>query len=107
LTDQPAFDRSLSGERTALAWTRSALSLAANGALIARAAFVASLPVLGVVLTVAIAAATLLIWRHGQLITPARRRPLPGPHAQTHPLRQLSALTVATAAVAAAVAVIS
>lgn len=107
MTDQPAFDDALSGERTALSWTRSALSLAVNGVLIARAAFVASLPLLGVVLTIAVAAATLLIWRHGQQITPARRRPLPGPHQQTHSLRQLSALTVATAAVAAAIAVIT
>jgi uncharacterized membrane protein YidH (DUF202 family) len=106
LTDEPEFDPGLSGDRTALSWTRSALSLAANGVLIARAAFDADLPVLGVVMAVAVAAATLLVWSHGDQLTPARRRPLPGPHEQSRPLRQLTVFTVATAAVAIVISVI-
>lgn len=96
----------VSVERTALAWARSALSLAANGVLIARGAFEADVPVLGAVLTVAVAAATLLVWRHGERITPARRLPLPGPHEQSRPFRQLTAFTVGTAAIAIAICVI-
>jgi uncharacterized membrane protein YidH (DUF202 family) len=42
-------DEAPASERTALAWTRSALTMAASGVLIARAAFVGHLPVLGVV----------------------------------------------------------
>jgi hypothetical protein len=106
LTDEPEVDLGLSGDRTELSWTRSALSLAANGVLIARAAFDADLPVLGVLLTVAIAAATLLVLSHGRRITPARRRPLPGPHEQIHPFRQLTFFTVATAAIATVISVI-
>ena len=98
---------SVPAERTALAWTRSALNLAANGTLIARAAFVAGLPVVGVAVAVAIAAGTVLVWRHGQLITLARRRRTAGPHHQAEPLRLLSVLALATAAVATALTVIN
>jgi len=48
----------LARERTALAWTRSALTMAASGVLIARAAFVGHLAVLGVVSAVAMASLT-------------------------------------------------
>lgn len=61
-------DPGLARERTALAWTRSALTMAASGVLIARAAFVGHLPVLGVVIAVAMATLSVLTWRNGQAI---------------------------------------
>jgi uncharacterized membrane protein YidH (DUF202 family) len=106
VTARPDDDPGVTAERTALAWTRSALNLAANGALIARAAFVAGLPVVGVVVAVLIAIATMLVWRHGQLITLARRRSMAGPQHQSGPLRLLSVVAIATAAAATAVSVI-
>jgi len=46
-------DLGLARERTMLAWTRSALIVAASGTLIARAAFVGHLALLGVATAVA------------------------------------------------------
>ena len=61
-------DLGLARERTALAWTRSALTMAASGALIARAAFVGDLAWLAVVSAMAIATLSVLTWHHGQVI---------------------------------------
>ena len=68
-TDDPGLAR----ERTALAWTRSALTMAASGVLIARAAFVGHLAVLGVVSAVAMAILSGLTWRNGQATYRERR----------------------------------
>jgi hypothetical protein len=89
-----------------MAWTRSALNLAANGVLLARAAIAADLVALGVVVSVAIAPAALLMWRHGNVIYPARRASPPGVHHQRRALLTVTALTVATAVVAVAVALL-
>jgi uncharacterized membrane protein YidH (DUF202 family) len=70
-TDDPGLAR----ERTALAWTRSALAMAASGVLIARAAFVGHLRVLGVVSAVEMAMLAALTWRHGQAIYREHREP--------------------------------
>ena len=65
----------LARERTALAWTRSALTMAASGALIARAAFVGHLAWLAVLSAVAIATLSVLTWHHGQVIYREHREP--------------------------------
>ena len=70
-TDDPGLAR----ERTALAWTRSALTMAASGVLITRAAFVGHLAWLAVVSAVAIATLSVLTWHHGQVIYREHREP--------------------------------
>ena len=98
-------DRGLARERTALAWTRSALSIAASGTLIARAAFVEHLDVLGVAAAVAIATVSALTWRHGQLIYRERHDVSVQPHPQTSAFGLLTAATVLTAATAVVVTI--
>ena len=98
-------DPGLARERTALAWTRSALSIAAIGTLIARAAFVGHLAVLGVAAAVAIAIFSALTWRHGQVIYRERRHVSTPPHAQTSAFGLLTGVTVLTAAIAVVVTI--
>jgi hypothetical protein len=93
-------DHGLARERTALARTRSALNIAASGTLIARAAFVEHLSVLGVVTAVAMATLSALTWRHGQVIYRQRHPPGMTPHVQTSALGLLTAATVLIAAIA-------
>jgi uncharacterized membrane protein YidH (DUF202 family) len=101
-TDDPGLAR----ERTALAWTRSALTMAASGVLVARAAFVGHLPVLGVVSAVAMAVLSALTWRNGQAIYRERRRPSWMPQRlQTAAFGLLTAATVLIAAIAIVVTV--
>jgi uncharacterized membrane protein YidH (DUF202 family) len=95
-TDDPGLAR----ERTALAWTRSALNMAASGTLIARAAFVGRLAALGVVIAIAMATLAALIWRHGRVIYHERREPGMPPHLQTAAFGLLMAATVSIAAIA-------
>ena len=59
-------DPGLAPERTALAWTRSALSVAASGALIARACLGAHLNVLGTLIAIVMAMLAFVVWRHGR-----------------------------------------
>lgn len=99
-------DLGVSGDRTRLAWSRSALNLAANGVLIARAAAEARLIAIAIALAAAVAGAAMLVWRHGDSLAPARRRPAPGCHHQELALLQLSALTVSIAIVAGVIAVL-
>jgi uncharacterized membrane protein YidH (DUF202 family) len=89
----------LARERTALAWTRSALNLAASGTLIARAAFTAHLDVLGLASAVAMASLALLTWRHGRGIYLARGVPGTFPHHERGALGLLTAATLVTATV--------
>jgi len=95
----------LAAERTELAWTRSALNMAASGLLIARSAFLADLDALGVASAIAMALMAFLTWRHGQAIY--RRRGLAAglPHPQATALRLLTAATIVTALVAILVTV--
>jgi uncharacterized membrane protein YidH (DUF202 family) len=93
-------------ERTALAWTRSALNMAASGALIARAAFVEHLVVLGVTTAIGMAALSALTWRHGQVIYRARHHPGLPPHIQTSAFELLMAATLLTAAIAVIVTIV-
>jgi uncharacterized membrane protein YidH (DUF202 family) len=100
-TDDPGLAR----ERTALAWTRSALNMAASGTLIARAAFVGHLAALGVVSAIAMATLAALTWRHGRVIYHDRREPGMPPHLQTAAFGLLMAATVLIAAIAIVVTI--
>ncbi len=100
-------DPGLARDRTALAWTRSALNMAASGVLIARAAFTAHLDALGVVSAVAMATLALLTWRHGQAIYRKRRQPDMSPHLQTRQFVRLTIATVLTATIAMLVSIVS
>jgi uncharacterized membrane protein YidH (DUF202 family) len=100
-TDDPGLAR----ERTALAWTRSALTMAASGVLIARAAFVGHLPVLGVVSAIAMAILSALTWRRGQAIYRERRAPLMPQRPQIAAFGLLTSATVLIAAIAIVVTV--
>jgi uncharacterized membrane protein YidH (DUF202 family) len=100
-TDDPGLAR----ERTALAWTRSALAMAASGVLIARAAFVGHLRVLGVVSAVGMAMLAALTWRHGQAIYRERREPWMPQRLQTAAFGLLTAATVLIAVIAIMVTV--
>jgi hypothetical protein len=93
-------DPGLARERTALAWTRSALNMAASGTLIARAAFVGHLAVLGVATAVAMATFSALTWHHGQVIYRERHGPGITGRAQTRAFALLTGATVLTAAIA-------
>jgi uncharacterized membrane protein YidH (DUF202 family) len=92
--------RGLAGERTSLAWIRSAIGLAAIGVLIARAAFNAHLDVLGVLFAIGMATIAALTWRHARSAdrrrAPADEQSVPRPQA----LGLLTAATVVTAGVA-------
>jgi uncharacterized membrane protein YidH (DUF202 family) len=100
-TDDPGLAR----ERTALAWTRSALTMAGSGVLIARAAFVGNLAVLGVACAVAMAILSALTWRNGQAIYRERREPWLPQRLQTTAFGLLTAATVLIAAIAIVVTV--
>jgi len=100
-TDDPGLAR----ERTALAWTRSALNMAASGTLIARAAFVGHLAAFGVVTAIAMATLAALTWRHGRVIYHERRETGMPAHLQTAAFGLLMAATVLIAAIAIVVTV--
>jgi uncharacterized membrane protein YidH (DUF202 family) len=102
-TDDPGLAR----ERTALAWTRSALTMAASGVLIARAAFLAHLAWLGVLSAIAMATLSALTWRHGQIIYRGRREPTMPQHLQTDAFAQLTAATALIAATALVVTIVT
>jgi hypothetical protein len=79
--------------------------MAASGTLIARAAFVGHLPVLGVASAVAMASLSALIWRHGQAIFGGRHQPSMAPQVQTRAFSLLTGATVLTAVIAAIVTI--
>ncbi len=93
-------DPGLARDRTALAWTRSALNAAASGALIARAGFTAHLDTLGLASAIAMATIAVLTWRHGQSLYRDRTGPVIAPHHQTAALGLLTAGTLVIAAFA-------
>lgn len=101
---EPRFGPGVAADRTVLAWTRSALNIAATGALIARAGFNAHLDALGVLSAVAMALFALQTWRRGQAIY--AERTLAGMHTrpQTRALQLLTAGTLALAATATGIA---
>ena len=79
--------------------------MAASGVLIARAAFLGHLPILGVVSAVAMAILSALTWRNGQAIYRERRQPWMPRHLQTAAFGLLTAATVLIAAIAIVVTV--
>ena len=91
-------------ERTALAWTRSALNFAVSGALIARAGFVAHLDGLGVACALAGAGLAFVTWHHGQTLY--RRRGTAGASAQQQPI-EFALLTAATVLTGAAAVIVT
>lgn len=99
-------DPGLARDRTRLAWTRSALNMAASGTLIARAGFAAHLDAVGLVSAIAMATMALLTWRHGRAIY--RERGVAGtfPHHQPGALGLLTTATLLTAAVAILVTIV-
>lgn len=99
------YDRGLSGDRTALAWNRSSLSIASTAVLTARAAFIGHLWILGVGAGIALAAISVTIHRHAELIYAGRRGPGADRHHQAEAFRLLTAATLATALTAAVVGV--
>jgi uncharacterized membrane protein YidH (DUF202 family) len=98
-------DPSLARDRTALAWTRSALNVAASGALIARAGFTAHLDALGLTSAIAMATIAVLTWRHGQSLYRDRSGPVMPPLHQTVALGLLTAATLLIAAFAITVTI--
>ncbi len=92
-------------DRTALAWTRSALNMAASGTLIARAGFTAHLVGLGVASAIAMATMAWLTWRHGEMLYRERGHAGASPHLQTAAFGLLTAATSLTAAVAIVVTI--
>ncbi len=74
--------------------------MAASGTLIARAAFVGDLPVLGLASAIAMAALALVTWHHGHLIYRERRGAGRSPPLQAVEFRLLTAATVVIAAIA-------
>ena len=99
-------DPGLARDRTALAWTRSALNMAATGTLIARGAFIAHLDALGIASAVAMAMLALLTWRHGEAIYRERRHPSMSPPLQTGGFVLLTIATMLTAAIAMLVSIV-
>lgn len=96
-------DPGLARDRTSLAWTRSALNMAASGTLIARAGFTAQLAALGVAIAIVMATIALLTWRYGQTLYRDR-----GPGGTLHPQAgALAALTAATMLIAAVALVVT
>jgi uncharacterized membrane protein YidH (DUF202 family) len=104
--DTRQFDPGLARDRTALAWTRSALSLLAIGTLIARAAFNERQNFLGALTAVVTAALGLVTWRHGRVLY--RDRAVAGvePHHQPGALGFLMIAALAAAAVALIVTIV-
>ena len=100
------FDPGLARDRTALAWTRSALSMLAIGTLIARAAFEADLDVLAAIAALGTLALALLTWRQGNALYRERAVDSSQPHHQPGALGFLVSVTLLIAFVALVVTVL-
>ena len=101
----PIQDPGLATDRTALAWTRSALNLAVGGALLARAAFAAGLDALGVVCALAMATSAWLTWRHGRMIYYGRQMTGQFTRPQTRAFALLTGATLLVASLAIVVTI--
>ncbi len=93
-------------ERTALAWTRSALNMAAIGALIARGAFEGGLDALAIASALALAALTGLTWNRGRIVYRLRRGPGSEVAVETETFWLLTLATMAIAILAAVVTIV-
>ena len=92
-------DPGLAIERTALAWRRTSLGLAANAALVLRLGLEAEEPVLAGVASALVAAAAASTWTYGRRSAGHNRRAFQGaqPVARPRPLRAVAVATVITA----------
>ncbi|MGZ4180762.1 MAG: DUF202 domain-containing protein [Solirubrobacteraceae bacterium] len=104
--DTTQFDPGLARDRTALAWTRSALSMLAIGTLIARAAVEADLDILGVIAALGTLALALLTWRQGNVLYRERAFESAQPHHQPGALGLLMSATLVIAVVALIVTIV-
>lgn len=104
--DTARFDPGLARDRTALAWTRSALGLLAIGTLIARAAFEADLDVVAVIAAIAALALALGTWRQGNALYRERAVGAEQPHHQPGALGFLMSVTLLIAVFALVVAIV-
>jgi uncharacterized membrane protein YidH (DUF202 family) len=105
-SDTGRFDPGLARDRTALAWTRSALGMLAIGTLIARAATEADLNGIAVIVAIATLAVGLLTWRQGNALYRERAVDSSEPHHQPGALGFLMSVTLLIAAVALVVTVV-
>lgn len=101
--DDPAQAR----ERTALAWTRSGLNMAATGALISRGAFEGRLDGLAIASALALAALSALTWDRGRIIYRLRRGPGAHVAVETEAFWLLTLATVGVAVLAIVVTVLT
>ena len=106
MTPAPQFDPGLARDRTALAWTRSALSMLAIGTLIARAAFEADLDAIAVIAAIATLALALVTWRQGNSLYRERAVKSSEPHHQPGALGFLMSTTLLIAVVALVVTIV-
>ena len=104
--DTTRLDPGLARDRTALAWTRSALAMLAIGTLIARAAFEADLDVLAVIAAIATLALALVTWRQGNSLYRERAVDSSEPHHQPGALGFLMSTTLLIAVVALVVTIV-
>lgn len=98
-------DRRAFTERTALAWNRSGLALAATGALVLRTAERTDQPVLGEALAAVLFTAAAWVWIYGVKLY-RRRATHSEPEARGRALGLLTALTVLVAAASLALALV-
>ena len=104
--DTTRLDPGLARDRTALAWTRSALAMLAIGTLIARAAFEAHLDALAVIAAIATLALALVTWRQGNSLYRERAVNSSEPHHQPGALGFLMSTTLLIAVVALVVTIV-
>lgn len=102
-------DRGRAVERTALAWTRSALALAAIGAIALTIGAERAPHALGYVVGAVVELVAAVVWAHGRLTHGARRRAVATRRgaAGARPLALLAAAAALTATAAIALAVVA
>ena len=101
-------DPGLAIERTALAWNRTSLGLAANAALLLRLGFEADEPLLACAASALIAGAAAATWTYARLSTRYNRQAFAEARSVARPrvLRAISAATVLTAVAGMALGVV-
>jgi uncharacterized membrane protein YidH (DUF202 family) len=92
-------DPGLAIERTALAWRRTSLGLAANAALLVRLGLEADEPALACAASAVVAAAAASTWTYGRRSVTYNRRAFHGAHPVARPvaLRAVAVATIITA----------
>lgn len=98
-------DPGLAGDRTALAWRRSALSMVGTAVLVGRAGFTAHLEAVGLITGLIMTLVAWFTWLYGHTIYQERRLSTVHTHHQSTALAILTAATMLTGAVAIALTV--